>query len=38
MDIRMIFKIYKMRMEKENDFSCFSKLLRQIDAKNVGLT
>ena len=25
-------------MEKENDFTCFSKLLKQIDSKNVGLT
>lgn len=27
-----------MRMEKENDFSSFSKLLKQIDTKNVGMT
>jgi hypothetical protein len=25
-------------MEKENDFSSFSKLLKQIDTKNVGMT
>ena len=27
-----------MRIEKENEFSSFSKLLKQIDSKNVGLS